>query len=605
MSVIGKFYFEKFEHRIPYQPLIRQPIISFLFKVFGLMTIFSGLFYLCWRWIFTINPESVFFSCVLIIAETLSFIGTILMVISFWDYKDTPKKEPIHMLSEIQNLNGKPDRPVKIDVFITTYNEDPDLVRFSIRDAKKICYPFNDVPINVFVLDDGRRDGRNSCDINLKQMATEEGVHYLTRETNDGFKAGNLANGLFSTDGDLFVILDADTRTFPSILANTTGYFGDHSLAWVQTPQWFYDLTPAEPLGDYLVRLLKVNNKILRGLFSKYLSWIKVNEDIYGNDTQLFYDVILRKRNWFNATFCCGAGSIHRREAVMDFAISEFERTIDQQITGQMINVDSVSGIKKKIVDVFIGSPLTPFAHHASEDLFTSIMMHSNNKKKWRSVMHPKVECKMLSTQDIHSRTKQYQRYAEGTLDIGIKKNLLFRRGLTMGQRLCYFSTVWSYLSPLWILVFLISPIYYFFTLRSPLSSFSTSLTGLFILFQIANTCAVTLGTWGIYSVRSSQYYVSGFWFMLKALFKAMFSKQIKFNVTPKVKIKNHLLQHVTPHIIIVVLGFVGFFYNFYLYCIDQHPDQTVFLVNSIWCLFNFLPFFVLINASFYQLSSN
>jgi cellulose synthase (UDP-forming) len=56
-------------------------------------------------------------------------------------------------------------------------------------------------------------------------------------------KQATLKNAIEKTDGDLFVILDADTRAFPKFLENTTGYFRNEKLAWVQTPQWFYDLT--------------------------------------------------------------------------------------------------------------------------------------------------------------------------------------------------------------------------------------------------------------------------------------------------------------------------------------------------------------------------
>ncbi len=101
-------------------------------------------------------------------------------------------------------------------------------------------YPYPDVDIKIYVLDDGRRDGRNPEKENMKQVAEEEGVGYFIREHNEGYKAGNLKNGLERTNGDIFVILDADTRPLSHLLLNTTGYFRNQKLAWVQTPQWFY-----------------------------------------------------------------------------------------------------------------------------------------------------------------------------------------------------------------------------------------------------------------------------------------------------------------------------------------------------------------------------
>lgn len=70
---------------------------------------------------------------------------------------------------------------------------------------------------------------------------------------NVGFKAGNLRNGMEHTDGDFIVICDADTRVFSTILTNTLGYFRAPAVAWIQTPQWFYDL----PAGRRLPKVLR------------------------------------------------------------------------------------------------------------------------------------------------------------------------------------------------------------------------------------------------------------------------------------------------------------------------------------------------------------
>lgn len=46
----------------------------------------------------------------------------------------------------------------------------------------------------------------------------------------------------------------------------------------------------------------------------------------------MFYDVILRRRNWANAAFCCGAASVHRREAVMQAALRSYVWSVDAEI---------------------------------------------------------------------------------------------------------------------------------------------------------------------------------------------------------------------------------------------------------------------------------
>lgn len=61
----------------------------------------------------------------------------------------------------------------------------------------------------------------------MKAVCEQEGANYITRQSNIGYKAGNLRNGLEHTDGDFLIICDADTRVFPTLLSHTLGYFRD------------------------------------------------------------------------------------------------------------------------------------------------------------------------------------------------------------------------------------------------------------------------------------------------------------------------------------------------------------------------------------------
>lgn len=603
-----QFYFNKFEDRKPYSAIPDNKYRSLLFQFTGIITIALGLSYLHWRWRFSLNPDALWFAIPLVIAESLSFLSTVMVVINFWSNKDAKKTPPVHFLSEIEDLQGREDRPIIIDVFIATYNEDVELVRYSIIDAKKIIYPFQDAKINIYVLDDGRRDGRDPSKENMKIVAEEEGVGYLNREHNKGYKAGNLKNALEHTNGDLFVILDADTRIFPEFLIHTTGYFKKWKVAWVQTPQWFYDTTEGEKLSAIINTKFRLNKhtkfaSIIDFLFSK----IKVNEDIFGNDPRLFYDVILRKRNFYNAAFCCGAGSIHRREAVMNMAIKEFAdgmknlefSLISQHKTNEEIPAETnVLLVKAEANALLLKREIIPFRFHASEDIYTSMMLHADEENKWESIQHPDIECKMLSPQDLDSWIKQRTRYAEGSLDIAFHDNPLFKRGLSIGQKVCYFITIWSYLAPLWILVFLLSPLVFFFTLYLPVQAYSFDFFKHFLPFQIMNTITITLGCWGIATKRGDQYYISGFWYMLMALLSVAKGKKVKFNVTPKEKYMGKNSQHFLPHLIILSLTLLGIIYNTLLIITNQHPTPSGFFANVFWCVFNVMALSVMIRAA-------
>jgi cellulose synthase (UDP-forming) len=596
------FYFDKFENRKPYKAIPDNKFRTLLFQSFGIITIALGIAYLNWRWRYSLNPDAMAFSIMLVVAETLSFISTVMVIFNFWSYKDAPKSAPVHYLSEIEDLQGRKDRPLIIDIFIATYNEDVELVRLSIIDAKKIRYPYPDVEVKVYVLDDGRRDGRDPAKQNMKKVAEEEGVGYLIRPHNEGYKAGNLKNGLEHTKGDIFAILDADTRAFPDFLVNTTGYFRNQKVAWVQTPQWFYDTTEPEKLSDVIKKKLRIRNKALAGCMDMLFGRTSINEDIFGNDPRLFYDVILRKRNFYNAAFCCGAGSVHRREAIMGLAVKDFAKEVKKleiEMISQYKEREEVSGEKKSLM---MKSTLTPFKYHASEDIYTSIMLHSDKENRWESIQHPDIECRMLSTQDIDSWVKQHQRYAEGSLDIAFKDNPAFKKGLTLGQRICYFNTIWSYFAPLWILVFLLSPIIFFFTLDLPVKAYSFDFFKYFLPFQIMNTITIMLGCWGIATKRGDQYYISSFWFMLLSLISVVRGKKVKFNVTPKDKGTGaQNLPHILPHMIIIGLSLLGIFYNIILLSLGYHPTASGFAANTFWTIFNIIDLSIMIRAAYWK----
>lgn len=596
-----EFYFDKFEDRRPYTAIPDNKYRSLLFQFAGIVTIGLGIAYLNWRWRFSLNPDAMWFSIPLVVAETLSFFSTVMVVINFWSNKDAEKTPPVHYLSEIEDLQDMPDRPIKIDVFIASYNEDVELVRLSIIDAKNIIYPYPDVLVKIYVLDDGRRDGRDPAKENMKIVADEEGVGYLIREHNQGYKAGNLKNAMEKTSGDLFAILDADTRTFPSFLMHTTGYFKKQKVAWVQTPQWFYDITEAEKLGSIINSKLKLTGKKLRGAIDFIFNKIEVNEDIFGNEPRLFYDVILRKRNFHNASFCCGAGSIHRREAVMNLAVKGFVEEIKKLESDLLKNNHNTVEIQTQKNALLLDQELIPFKFHASEDIYTSMMMHADTENRWESVHHPDVECKMLSTQDVDSWIKQHQRYAEGSLDIAFKDNPLFKKGLSWRQKICYFNTIWSYFAPFWIIIFLLCPVVFFFTLTLPVKAYSFDFFKYFLPFQIMNTITITLGCWGISTKRGDQYYISSFWFMLMALYSIARGKKVKFNVTPKDRNFSKSTEHILPHVTIIALSLIGVAYNVVLLALGHHPLASGFAANTFWTIFNIIALSVMIRAAYWK----
>jgi cellulose synthase (UDP-forming) len=167
------------------------------------------------------------------------------------------------------------DRPVKIDVFIPVYGEPLAEVQATALAAKAL-YGEHD----TYILDDGKSD-------RLKAVAHHIGVNYVRRPENKHAKAGNLNYALSLTDGDFFVVLDADFVADRNFIIETLPFFDDSSVAFVQTPQ-YYD---------------NQNNFVSTAA---------------GYMQHVFYALVQAGKNKFNAAFCVGTNVIFRRSAIME-----------------------------------------------------------------------------------------------------------------------------------------------------------------------------------------------------------------------------------------------------------------------------------------------
>ena len=164
-----------------------------------------------------------------------SFLGTILLIaeimgfMAFCTYIAIFKNEYKIDKKGLANLKG---RIPTVDVLICTYNEEISLLEKTILASMQITYPKD--KLNVYVLD----DGKNS---KLKKLCEEYGVNYIAREKNEFAKAGNINHALNIITGEYFLILDADMIPYKNILEKTMGYFENKNMAFVQTPQTFYN----------------------------------------------------------------------------------------------------------------------------------------------------------------------------------------------------------------------------------------------------------------------------------------------------------------------------------------------------------------------------
>lgn len=467
-------HFTAFLDRTPPQNTVFSARERNLWHVMAGLTIGLGVWYLVWRWTASLNPDALVFSITIALAETMAFTGTLLFFFNIWDEGDTKRASPPESRAD---AGLEDEGAILVDIFIATFDEDCDIVSLSVDAAKKVIAPEN-VIIEVHVLDDGAR-------AEMSQMSDDHDVRYHKRSDNRGYKAGNLANALFATEGDFVVICDADTQLFPNFLQDTLGYFRDSRVSWVQTPHWFFDIPEGQSWSDWLSNRLGRSGRRLAPAMGWLTGRNRVGANPFLSDPGMFFDVIQRRRNRDGASFCCGAGSIHRREAIFSNALQEQGQDLTRLETS--LNRENGKALLPRI-------DMQPFQFHVSEDIFTSLQQHSRG---WRSVYHPDVSMRMLSPWTMRAWAIQKLKYAGGTYDIMFKSGLIFRRGIPWRTKLHYLATFWSYLAVFWLTALFVAPMISLIFGIAPVDAYSIEFFLHLIPLLIMNELAMSIGCKG------------------------------------------------------------------------------------------------------------
>jgi cellulose synthase (UDP-forming) len=249
---------------VPSLPEWKERII----RGIAVVTLAYWTYYIIWRWGWTLNPDALWFSIPLALAETWGLVTAFVMIHSVW---------------RIRHRQPLPAPPgMSVDVYITCYDEALEVIRRTAIGARAIRYPHK-----TYILDDGARD-------EVRAMTEELGLGYLRRATNEHAKAGNLNNALKHTNGDFILQLDADHVPLPHILDRVLGFFEeDPRLAFVQTPQDFYNTDAFTYNVDEQSRRI----------------W---------EEQRLFFGVIQAGKDCINSTFFCGCSAVIRRAALDD-----------------------------------------------------------------------------------------------------------------------------------------------------------------------------------------------------------------------------------------------------------------------------------------------
>jgi cellulose synthase (UDP-forming) len=359
------------------------------------LSLVTTLRYLYYRTSYTLNFDGWINSIACLLLYFAELYAVLTLVLAYVQTLKIKERQPI-------SLAALPEEEwFKVDIYIPTFNEDVEIVRKTVLASINCDYAPGKK--KVYVLDDGRPERYKESDPRheslrgrreqIRQMCEELGCIHMTRDNNDHAKAGNINTAFGKTDGDLVMILDCDHIPSRQFLLHTVGFFFDPKVSFVQTPHWFYNADPFE-------RNLLTGGRIPVG-------------------NELFYKVLQKGNDFWNAAFFCGSAAVIRKEHALE-----------------------VGGIAVETV---------------TEDCHTALRLHSRG---YKSVYYDKIMVAGLAPDTFSSYVGQQVRWARGMAQILRLENPLFnlKLKLTIPQRICYFSATSHFLYGYPRLVYAIAP---------------------------------------------------------------------------------------------------------------------------------------------------
>jgi cellulose synthase (UDP-forming) len=542
----------------------------FMVRCLALVVVALGGSYMAWRWTSTIAWDAWWIAVPLVLAESYSLGESVLYGITMWNAKRRPAPSPAPA--------GR-----TVDVFIATYNEPLDIVLRTAVAARNMSYPHQ-----TWILDDGARP-------EFADAAKRIGVGYIVRgpdwEGRPRFaKAGNVNNALFHTSGEFIAVFDADQAPEPHFLDRVLGYFDDPEVAFVQTPQDFWNVPRLDPLGS---------------------------------QAELFYGPIQQGKDGWGAAFFCGSNAVLRREALMALGLTMFSRSAAERVRRQLRDgrrrlqavIDTHTGLEMAsrligqravasladaearvrkgdvlaevtfdlrtrvnsltcthVIPTEISDALRDIMDRAdvaridralvidpintasvTEDMATAMHLHALG---WTSVYHQEILVHGLAPEDVRTMLAQRGRWATGTMQVFFRDNPLFLSGMTLGQRLMYLATMTSYLAGFAAVVYIAAPIVFLVTGTFPINCDSIAFFVYFMPFFLASQALFVLagnGATGLWRGQQMSFALFPTWIKatIAGAAAAFFNKTLTFAVTHKTKQASGAgLRHAIPQLV-------------------------------------------------------
>jgi cellulose synthase catalytic subunit (UDP-forming) len=240
------------------------------------------------------------------------------------------------------------------------------------------------------------------------------------------------------------------------------------------------------------------------------------------NEQDLFFHVIQPGNDYWGSAFFAGSGAIFRRAALQ-----------------------SVGGFAVETI---------------TEDVHTGMRIHGMG---WKSLYYNRDLAAGMAQESFADVIKQRLRWARGMTQIYCLENPMFARGLSIAQRLCYFTGIWYFFHGLPRLIFMVAPLFFLLFGYKTVNSGFVEVLIYYLPSFLATTLGYTIVSRGVRHSFWSEVYESCFciYLSLTTFLTFLSPRRAKFRVTPKGGLTEKLnfnWRIVFPQVMIAALTIVG-----------------------------------------------
>lgn len=296
------------------------------------------------------------------------------------------------------------------------------------------------------------------------------------------------------------------------------------------------------------------------------------------------------------------------RDSELDLPVLS-ETGLDRLATTNLSPLGAVEAVGKLLEALQIdradeAQPIQPIATiSVTEDMATAMQLHSQG---WRSVYHHEILARGLAPDDLRTMLTQRLRWAQGTLQVMLRDNPMVKKGLSAGQRLMYFATMWSYLSGFTAVIYLVAPVFYLVFGVMPVTAWSGDFFVRFLPYFIINQLLFLFVARGMRTWRGQQYSLALFPVWIKACWTATlnvwFGRPLDFAVTKKDGRDDRgipfrqIWPQLTAMVVLVLAMAIGVGR-----VIVGVADAMGTTVNVLWVIYDLVVLSVILQAAFYR----